>query len=89
VVGGSISGMLSRRRRRGGLGSGRAAAPRFRSGGSLGMPGRRGRRGGLGGSGLTGVLPGTRLPGRRLRLGRAGRRSRVWRIGSKRTGGLS
>ncbi|MGE5137075.1 MAG: rod shape-determining protein MreD [Gemmatimonadota bacterium] len=86
VVGGSVTGLLGRRRGMK-LVSGRAATPRFRSG--SGLTGRRGRRGGLGGGGLTGGLPGTRLPGRRLRLGRAGRRSRVWRIGSKRTGGLS
>lgn len=84
VVGGSIGSMLGGRS--GGLRAGRAAAPRFRSGG--GLTGRGRRRGGFGG-GLTGMLPGTRLPGRRLRLGRAGRRGRVWRIGSKRTGGLS
>jgi rod shape-determining protein MreD len=91
VVGGSVGSMLGRRRGSG-LGSGKT--PRFRSGGAL--AGRGGRRGGLGGGGLGGsglgggglggLLPGTRLPGRRLR--RAGRRSGVWRIGSKRTGGL-
>lgn len=79
VVGGSIAGMLGRRR---GMRAGRIATPRFRPGGS------GGRRGGLGGGGLGGGLPGTRMRGRRLRLGSAGRRSRVWRIGGKRRGGL-
>jgi rod shape-determining protein MreD len=82
---GTVAGLASRRRFT--VGS-RQAAPKFRSG-SLGggrpVLGRRsvlgGRKRSLFGSGRRSLLGG-------LTRGRAGSRSTVWRIGSRRTGGL-
>jgi hypothetical protein len=96
VLGGSLLGGRRRGRMRSGRGPG--AEPKFGSGRSLlgrrrGLSGlgKRGGTGGLGG-GISGMLPGTRSPGRwlfRRSRGAFGRRSKVWRIGTGRTGGLS
>jgi rod shape-determining protein MreD len=82
---GTVAGLAVRRRRF--TGGGRQAAPRFRSGTLASrrlVPGRRaglgGRRARLG-AGRRSFLAG-------LTRGRAGRRSAVWRIGTRRTGGL-
>jgi hypothetical protein len=82
---GTVAGLASRRRFTAGS---RQAAPKFRSGSLGGGRSVLGRRSVLGGwkrstfgSGRRSLLGG-------LTRGRAGSRSMVWRIGSRRTGGL-
>jgi rod shape-determining protein MreD len=72
-------------------GSGKGAQPRFRRQPGRGTFGRRAQRSLRGGSLRGGSLRGGKLSGGLPRRGRArfGRRPAVWRIGSKRTGGLS
>ncbi|HEY7011852.1 MAG TPA: rod shape-determining protein MreD [Streptosporangiaceae bacterium] len=82
---GTVAGLASRRRFT--VGS-RQAAPKFRSGSLVGGRSVFGRRSVLGGRKRSTFGSGRRSLLSGLTRGRAGSRSTVWRIGSRRTGGL-